>query len=65
MSLIEKYLNKKASLKLLPLQKGDVIKTHGSSKKIIKKTNYSPKTQIDIGIKNFIDWYKKFYKWKI
>ena len=62
LSLIEKYLNKKASLKLLPLQKGDVIKTHGSSKKIIKKTNYSPKTQIDIGIKNFIDWYKKFYK---
>ncbi len=44
------------------LQQGDVYKTHASIKKISKKINYLPKTSIKVGIKNFINWYKKYYK---
>jgi len=59
---IEKHLNKRARIKKLPTQLGDVIKTHSSIKKISKFSNYKPKTNIDIGIKKFIEWYKDYYK---
>tara|TARA_B100000575_G_C22718833_1_gene432422 strand:- start:226 stop:618 length:393 start_codon:yes stop_codon:yes gene_type:complete len=61
LSLIEKFLGKKAKIKKLPMQIGDVHKTHGNSNKIIKKTRYQPKTDIQDGINKFINWYKKFY----
>ena len=58
---IEKNLNKKAKIKKIPLQKGDVIKTHADIKLINKKVNYNSNTDIDEGIKIFIEWYKKYY----
>ena len=59
---IENILQKKARTKKLPLQIGDIIKTHSSIKKIKQKTNYKPKTDINSGIKNFIEWYLDYYK---
>ncbi len=59
---IEKYLNKKAKIKKLPIQLGDVNKTHSSIKKISIISNYKPKTNIDEGIGKFIEWYKDYYK---
>ncbi len=58
---IEKNLNKKAKIKKIPLQKGDVIKTHADIKLINKKVNYNSNTDIGEGIKIFIEWYKKYY----
>ncbi len=58
---IEKNLNKKAKIKNLPLQKGDVIKTHADIKLINKKVNYNSNTEIDEGIKIFIKWYRNYY----
>ena len=40
------------------LQKADVIKTHGSNKKICKFTKYKRFTPIDISIKNLVFWFK-------
>ena len=54
---IEKNLNKKAKLKKLQLQLGDVVKTHADIKALSKYTKYKPKTNINTGIKKFIDWY--------
>ncbi len=62
LKLIEKYLSKKSKKILLPPQKGDVYKTHGSNKLIINKTNYKIQTSIEEGIKKFINWYKEYYK---
>ena len=62
LKLIEKYLSKKSKKILLPPQKGDVYKTHGSNKLIINKTNYKIQTSIEEGIKKFIIWYKEYYK---
>jgi UDP-glucuronate 4-epimerase len=64
-SMIEKILSKKAKIKNIPLQKGDVQKTHSSNNKIIKKIRYKPTTNVKEGVEKFIIWYKQYYKlWK-
>ncbi len=59
--IIEDKLKLKANKKFLRLQKGDVIKTYGSIRKIKSELGYTPKTSINQGVSKFIDWYKKFY----
>ena len=61
-SLIEKYVGVKAKKKFLPLQKGDVPKTSGSMKLTIKTFNFTPKNDLNFGVKQFISWYKSYYK---
>ena len=51
---IEKNLNKKTKIKKLPLQKGDIIKTHSSINKLKKHTVYRSKTNIEEGISKFV-----------
>ena len=60
--LIEKNLKRKAKIKYLPLQKGDVINTSSDLTKAIKILKYKPKTSIEVGVKNFIKWYLSYYK---
>ena len=59
---IEKNLKQKSKTKRLPLQVGDVVKTHSNINKLKKYTGYRPKTNIKIGIEKFIEWYKDYYK---
>lgn len=59
---IEKYLNKKAKIKYLPLQKGDVYKTHANIRKLQKISNFTPKTSVESGVKNFVDWFESYYE---
>lgn len=56
---IEKYLGKKAKIKLLPMQLGDVDKTYASISKANKILNYKPEVSFDEGIKKFIEWFEK------
>ena len=58
---IEKNLSKKSQTNNMPKQLGDVHKTHGDNKNISKLINYSPNTKIEIGIKNFVKWYKEYF----
>ncbi len=58
---IEKNLKRNSKIKKLPLQPGDIIKTHSDIKKLKDSTGYKPKTNINIGIRKFIDWYKEYY----
>lgn len=58
---LERCLNRKAKIKLLPMQLGDVPKTWANIEKI-KKIGYSPQFSYKKGIKNFVDWYLNFYK---
>ena len=60
--LISKELNKKPKIKNLPLQSGDVKATFSDSKKLYKYTNIKAKVKINSGIKEFISWYKKYFK---
>lgn len=59
---IEKYTGKKAELNLLPLQPGDVPDTYANVDALIEDVGYKPNTSIDDGIRNFVEWYKEYYK---
>jgi len=60
--LIEANLNLKAIREYSPLQLGDVQNTHSDIKLITKKYGYEPKVSIDVGVKNYIEWFKSYYK---
>ena len=57
MSLIEKALDKKANIKRLPNQPGDVPITFADITKSRKVLEYNPKTKIEEGIPKFVQWY--------
>lgn len=59
---LEKILNKKAIKNYLPMQAGDVNITYANIDKLEKEISFSPNTPIETGLKNFIEWYKKYYK---
>jgi UDP-glucuronate 4-epimerase len=59
-SIIEDCLGKKAEKELLPMQMGDVPKSHANIDLARKLLNYNPTTNIDVGVRNFIDWYKEY-----
>lgn len=59
---IEEVLNKKAIINNLPMQVGDVFKTHADTKKLQNKINFKPQTNLNEGINNFILWFKKYFK---
>ncbi len=52
------------NIKKLPMQKGDVIKTHASINMIKKITGFKPVYDLNTGIKKFILWYKEYYNSK-
>lgn len=60
---IEKNVGKKAKKKLLPIQPGDVPSTVADIRKL-RKLGWKPTTRIETGVKNFVDWYKNYYKIK-
>jgi UDP-glucuronate 4-epimerase len=58
---LEKNLGKTAEKELLPLQDGDVPDTYADVEALVEDVNYRPKTTIDEGIKNFVDWYRGYF----
>ena len=61
-SALEKALGKKATVNMLPLQPGDVPDTYANVEDLVKNFDYRPKTSIEEGVKNFVDWYLKYLK---
>lgn len=59
--MIEKHTGKKAKKKLMPMQPGDVPSTVANIKKL-RKLGWKPTTRIDTGIKNFVEWYREYFK---
>ena len=59
---IELNLDKKAEKIMLPMQPGDVKRTWANVDDLIEDYNYSPKTTIQQGVKEFVEWFKLFYK---
>ncbi|MCF7866296.1 NAD-dependent epimerase/dehydratase family protein [Candidatus Woesearchaeota archaeon] len=61
---IENNLGKNAIRNNLEIQPGDVLKSDADITKAKNELNYSPKTSIEEGIKNFVNWYKDYYSLK-
>tara|TARA_Y100000996_G_scaffold401414_1_gene372331 strand:- start:1045 stop:2055 length:1011 start_codon:yes stop_codon:yes gene_type:complete len=59
---LEKALGKKAKINFMPLQPGDVPDTFANVDNLKNNFNYKPSTSVDQGVKNFIEWYKNYYK---
>lgn len=57
LSTIEEAMNKKATLKHLPMQAGDVQKTNADITKAKTLVGYAPKTNFQNGIKKFVEWF--------
>lgn len=60
--VLEDCLGKKAERNLLPLQAGDVPDTYADVEALVQDVDYKPNTTVEVGIRNFVDWYRDFYK---
>ncbi len=60
--IIEQYLGKKAKINVKPMQQGDVKETNADIYKLEKITGYIPQTNIEVGLKKFIDWYIDYHR---
>lgn len=60
--VIEDCVGKKAEKNLLPMQPGDVPDTWADTEDLAADVGYQPSTPIEVGVRNFVDWYLEFYK---
>jgi len=59
---LEECLDKKAEKKFLPMQKGDVPASCADVDDLVTDVGFKPDTPIETGIRNFVGWYREFYK---
>ena len=59
---IEKTIGRKAKKNMMPMQPGDVPETCADIKHTTEMLGYYPQTKIEDGVKDFVDWYRKYYK---
>tara|TARA_B110000305_G_scaffold81143_1_gene91269 strand:- start:3152 stop:4111 length:960 start_codon:yes stop_codon:yes gene_type:complete len=59
LKIIDKFTSKKPIIKKRSIQKGDIYKTHGDNTFLKKSINFKSFTDINVGIKNTVDWYMK------
>lgn len=61
-SILEKLLKIKAKKKVLPLPRnGDVEFTHANISLAARELGYRPTTDLETGLKKFVQWYLKYY----
>lgn len=58
-NLIQEYLGKKAVIEQLPPQPGDVPITFADISKAQREIGYSPRVDIQEGVRRFVEWYKE------
>jgi UDP-glucuronate 4-epimerase len=59
---IEKSTGIKAITNLMPMQAGDVPATWADISLLECLTGYKPDTELYTGVRNFVDWYREYYK---
>lgn len=57
--ILEKHTGRKARLRYLPMQDGDVIRTYADITKARTILEYNPKIDIHTGIRNYIKWFRQ------
>ncbi|MEM6445400.1 MAG: NAD-dependent epimerase [Cyanobacteria bacterium P01_D01_bin.123] len=58
---IELALGKTAQKNLLDMQPGDVLATYADVDDLVADTGFSPATPLEVGIAQFVDWYRNYY----
>ena len=59
--VLEETLGVAAERNLLPMQPGDVPDTFANVDDLVEHVGYKPTTPIEVGIRNFVAWYKEYY----
>jgi UDP-glucuronate 4-epimerase len=60
--LLEKNIGKTATKNFLPPQDDDVPETHANVDALIRDIGFKTTISIEVGIKKFIEWYRRYYK---
>ncbi|MFG1279432.1 NAD-dependent epimerase/dehydratase family protein [Xanthobacter autotrophicus] len=58
---IEACLGRPATRRMLPMQAGDVPRTYAAFKLLFALTGFRPHTDIEDGVRRFVDWYLAHY----
>ncbi len=58
---VERSLGRPIARRLLPMQKGDVPATCASPDLLRALTGYVPETEMETGVRAFVDWYRAAY----
>ena len=59
---LENELKIKGDKQFLPLEPGDVQDTYANVDDLVEDFDYKPSMKIEEGVKNFVKWYKEYYK---
>jgi UDP-glucuronate 4-epimerase len=62
--VIEECLGRRAQKNFLPMQPGDVPETFADIDDLVRDVGYRPATPIETGVKNFVDWFCRYYGYK-
>lgn len=60
-AILEQELGRKAEMEMLPMQPGDVRQSFADIDAISGDLGYWPTTGIDVGVPNFVRWYKDYH----
>ena len=58
---IEKACGRKAVIDFQPMQPGDVKATLSDIEATTRDLGYRPTTEIEVGVPNFVAWYRQYY----
>lgn len=59
---LEEALGMEAEKNMMPIQPGDVLETSANTQPLYDLIGFKPQTSVKQGVKNFVDWYKVYYK---
>ena len=59
--VLEEKLGRKAEIRFLPMQAGDVTATEADTAETRAVLDYVPATSIETGVGRFVDWYREYY----
>jgi UDP-glucuronate 4-epimerase len=60
--VLEECLGRQVEKILLPMQPGDVQDTFADVRELIEDVGYQPATPIEVGVRNFVAWYRDYYR---
>jgi len=60
--VLEATLERKANLNMLPQQPGEMADTLADVEDLMQAVGYQPRTPIEVGVRNFVEWYRGYYK---
>lgn len=59
---LERITGREAQKEMVAAQPGDVTRTYADTSRLEADYGYHPNTPLEVGLKQFYEWYKEFYK---